>query len=426
MRRHSRKIGTALAAVLTTVLAVVTPGAAVAGPVPHTVVTDGAKLARIRVALATGHASAAQRAALKTVVDKANTALTAGPWSVLDKPGTPPSGDKHDYESQAPYWWASQPKTPDNPQGCPYVNRDGQRNPEADAITDHTYRMVAWDAIYYLATAWYYTGDTKYAERAALDIRTWFLDPATRMNPNMTYSQIVPCRTTVSGTGIIDSTQSFTQVLDALALLDSGAPGWSGADRAGIRGWLGQYLTWMQTSPQAKLELAATNNHGTFLDLQNAAISAYLGNTGQARQIVRDALRERFPVQFDADGNQPLELTRTISWHYVNFNLTAWGRMAELGRNLGVDVWAYRASNGATLRKVVDRLIPAALNGAPSWPYPQSGVFDQSIAADIFHAAAEEAHDADAAGALTRMPLPAGGDTWPVRVSCFPLDPPLK
>ncbi|HEY2060984.1 MAG TPA: alginate lyase family protein [Amycolatopsis sp.] len=413
--------------ILTALLAVVPPSAAAAAPgVPHTVVTDGKKLAAVRAALDHGRATPEQRAAVKTVLAKADEALTTGPWSVTQKPTTPPSGDKHDYQSQAPYQWASQPKTPDNPQGCPYVNRDGQRNPEADAITDHTYRMVAWDAIYYLSTAWYYTGDAKYAQRAELDIRTWFLDPATRMNPNMTYSQIVPCKNTISGTGIIDSTQSFTQVLDAFALLDSGAPGWTGQDRSGVRSWLTQYLNWMQTSPQAKLELAATNNHGTFLDLQNAATTAYLGQTATAKKMVQDAEKKRFPVQFDANGDQPLELTRTISWHYVNFNLTAWGRMAELGHNLGIDVWGYRAANGVTLRKVVDRLIPAALHGADSWPHQQIGVFDQSIAADIFHAAAEEAHDGAAAAALKQMPLPAGGDTWAVRVSCFPLDPPLK
>ncbi|MFI5590413.1 alginate lyase family protein [Amycolatopsis sp. NPDC051758] len=401
-------------------------GTAVAASPPHTIVTDGAKLAGIKQALRSGHASTPQRDALKVLLDKANTALTAGPWSVVDKPSAPPSGDKHDYLSQAPYQWASQPKTPENPQGCPYVNRDGQRNPEADAITDHTYRMVAWDAIYYLSMAWYYTGDAKYAKRAALDIRTWFLDPATKMNPNMTYAQIVPCKNTVSGTGIIDSTQSFSQVIDAFALLDGGAPGWTGQDRSGIKAWLGQYLNWMQTSPQAKLELAATNNHGTFLDLQNATISAYLGKRDAAKKIVVDAEQKRFPVQFAADGSQPLELSRTMSWHYVNFNLTAWGRMAEVGKNLGVDVWKYRAANGVTLRKVVDQLIPGALHGAEAWPHQQIGVFDQSIAADIFHAAADEARDTAAAAALKQMPLPAGGDTWAVRVSCFPLDPPLK
>src|SRR5436190_23199283 len=35
----------------------------------------------------------------------ASRALAAGPFSVVSKDATPPSGDKHDYMSQAPYFW---------------------------------------------------------------------------------------------------------------------------------------------------------------------------------------------------------------------------------------------------------------------------------------------------------------------------------
>ena len=189
----------------------------VAVTAPHTVVMDGHALAATKVQLVTGTASKATRTAYNLLVKTADADLKAGPWSVMDKPQTPPSGDRHDYMSQAPYWWASQPKTAANPQGCPYVNKDGQRNPEADAITDHTERMVAWDAIRDLALAWYYTGDARYAARAELDIRTWFLNPATAMNPNLTFAQIIPCSTKISGTGVIDSSQSLTQVSQDLA-----------------------------------------------------------------------------------------------------------------------------------------------------------------------------------------------------------------
>src|SRR5882757_7250399 len=85
-------------------------GTADAAVAPHTIVTDGQKLAAIKVARDTGKLTSAQLAAMKAVLDKANTALTAGPWSVMDKPTAPPSGNKHDYMSQAPYWWAG-PKT---------------------------------------------------------------------------------------------------------------------------------------------------------------------------------------------------------------------------------------------------------------------------------------------------------------------------
>jgi hypothetical protein len=38
----------------------------------------------------------------------ADRALRAGPFAVTHKELTPPSGDKHDYMSLAPYWWPTQ------------------------------------------------------------------------------------------------------------------------------------------------------------------------------------------------------------------------------------------------------------------------------------------------------------------------------
>ncbi|MFE0026399.1 alginate lyase family protein [Amycolatopsis sp. NPDC059021] len=424
MRKQLRALGTA---VLTAGLALMpVSGTAEAAPIPRTVVMDGVQLAKIRSGLRTGTATPAQRDALKGLLSKADGFLGDAPWAVTHKQQTPPSGDKHDYLSQAPYWWASKPRTPDNPQGCPYVQRDGERNPEADAISDHTERGRAFEAIPALALAWYYTGDRKYAEHAETAVRAWFLDPATRMNPNMTYAQLIPCRTDVRGTGIIDSTQSFTSVVDAFAVLDAGAPGWLGKDRAGIMKWLTRYLDWMRTSPQAKKELAATNNHGTFLDMQNAAIALYIGERDLARSIVDTAKTERIGKQIAADGSQPLELSRTKTWHYSNFNLTALGRLAEIGRHVGVDLWSYQAPGGGSLRKAVDYLIPGAVHGKSAWPHEEIGPFDQWIAVDILHAAAEQGHDAQAAAALKQVPAPPGGDLWPIRPACVSLNLPAK
>src|SRR5690349_23295418 len=49
--------------------------------------------------------------ALARLVTDARKALESGPFSVVDKQTTPPRGDKHDYMSQAPYFWPN-PKTP--------------------------------------------------------------------------------------------------------------------------------------------------------------------------------------------------------------------------------------------------------------------------------------------------------------------------
>src|SRR5215813_9518223 len=63
----------------------------------------------------------------------AKKALTLRPFSVTNKTPAPPSGDKHDYMSQAPYFWPD----PAKPNGLPYMRKDGERNPEINKITDH-------------------------------------------------------------------------------------------------------------------------------------------------------------------------------------------------------------------------------------------------------------------------------------------------
>jgi hypothetical protein len=115
-----------------------------------------------------------------------------------------------------------------------------------------------------------------------------------------------------------------------------------------------------------------------------------------------------------------------MSWHYANFNLVALGRLAEIGKNLGIDLWHYTGAGGGNLLKAVDFLIPAAEQGQSAWPYQQINVFDQSIAVDIFHAAKEQAADLAAGAAIARTPVPALGDLWPVRPGVTSLDPPLK
>ncbi|MCE2825373.1 MAG: alginate lyase family protein, partial [Sediminibacterium sp.] len=49
--------------------------------------------------------TSANATALKALVEQANNALEFRPVSVMEKDGMPPSGDKHDYMSLAPYFW---------------------------------------------------------------------------------------------------------------------------------------------------------------------------------------------------------------------------------------------------------------------------------------------------------------------------------
>ncbi|WP_405932890.1 alginate lyase family protein [Streptomyces sp. NBC_00827] len=412
------RLGVVLAAVVTLAAVVVPSAAAHAAPkVPKTAVLDGARLQQTKVRLDRGDPQL--KRTLGYLTARADKWLDQGPWTVVDKPRPAPSGDVHDYLSQAPYWWPSQPKSADNPWGCPYVQRDGQRNPEVDTGTDRQDVEKVFDSTYDLSLAWYYTGKKKYAEKAASVLRTWFLDPGTRMNPNLNHGQFIPCKYDGRAIGIIDFSQSYTSVLDAIAILNTGAPGWSRTDRSEMLAWNTDFRDWLADGAFGKEEGAAKNNHGTFYDMLLAGLAYATGDRDLARRTVLDARAKRIDPQIAADGSQPQELARTRSWHYSTFDLVAYTRLAAIGRHVGVNLWSYEGPEGQSLFKAVDYLLPAA-TGAQPWPYPELE-FYRFAASDVVHAAAD-AGDKAARAAVPKLETPPGGDLWALRPAAEQLD----
>jgi len=307
------------------------------------------------------------QAALAALIRAADAKLAQGPFSVTDKASPPPSGDKHDYRSLGPYWWPD-PKKPD---GKPYVRKDGQVNPERNELGDSGRFGQMQKAVTTLATAWYFTGREQYAAHAAKLLRTWYLAPATRMNPNMNYAQAIPGRCTGRGIGIVDASRQ-PMLIDAVGML-RGSKAWTERDQKGLVNWFDQFLHWLQTSQNGQDEDRTRNNHATQYDAQVASYALFVGKPEIAAKVLRAVGPRRIDTQIEPDGSQPLELARTKSWDYSCANTRNFTRLAALARHVDVDLWNYRAG-GRSINKAIDYLLPYAA-GKKKWTARQIRTF---------------------------------------------------
>jgi hypothetical protein len=313
----------------------------------------------------------------------ADQALQRKPYSVVDKTTLPPSQDPHDYWHPAPYWWPN----PETANGLPYVYRDGERapgtrlyEPESEKY-DRTRLQRLFDDTTILALAWRVTGRTAYAAHAANLVRRWFVDPQSAMNPHLRYAQVQVGHNGNEGqrTGVIEM-KDFYYFLDAVRLLER-AQILDQTDIATFRSWLLKYLDWLQTSSQGSAERRANNNHGACYDLQVGSIAAYLDDVPLLLSTLRTS-RERISEQFDAEGRQPHEMTRTLTAHYCCFNLQSWVNLATLAAACGDSLWQFAGADGRGMQRAFDWLLPH-MNSA-EWPYPQIEPFDHTRFAPLF------------------------------------------
>jgi hypothetical protein len=261
--------------------------------------------------------------------------------------------DLHDYFSIAPYYWPN-PNTPD---GLPYIRKDGERNPRKQQVSDQAELSRLINAVTNLSLAYRITGKEEYAEAAARFLRAFFIDPSTRMNPNLNYAQAILGVNGGRGGGIIDS-EALTQLPDAVTLL-SKSPNWKASDGKAMSSWFSDFANWMQTSKNGQDESRTKNNHGFYYDLQLSTMLLGAGKEAAARELLQQSLPKRMDSQIRPDGQMPLEEARRTSWHYCSFNVRAICRAGLVAQSLGISIWDNQAQDGSgSLKKAMLFLIP--------------------------------------------------------------------
>lgn len=270
------------------------------------------------------------------------------PATITAFPSKRNPGGPHDFYSQGDYFWPN-PKDPNGP----YINRDGQSNP--DNFDDHRRVMVQLSIqAPALTAAWLLTKDKRYAAKAIEHLRAWFVTEATRMNPNLEHAQAVQNVNTGRSIGIID-TLHLVEVARAAKIL---LPVMSKADKDGVLGWFREYTTWMTTSDKGKQERDTINNHAMCWALQVAEFARLLDD-----QTLRQEMYTRYktillPGQLAEDGSFTRELARTKPYSYSIFNFDVMTTLCQSLEGLEPRPITFTLPDGRGVCKAAEFIFP--------------------------------------------------------------------
>ncbi|ORX91707.1 chondroitin AC/alginate lyase [Basidiobolus meristosporus CBS 931.73] len=307
---------------------------------------------------------------LKKLADKA--ILNNSVYTVTNKSVLAPSNDPHDYLSLARYFWPNS----NSPDGLPYIRRDGYINPEIELVADYKLFRTLVREVQVLGLSYYFFENDTYAVKAISRLRTWFLDNSTRMNPHLQFGSFIKGQTEGRRTGIIDLSP-IHEIFDVIPYLQS-SRFWLSSDSEGFKNWLLAYLNWLDSSEHGLLERTSQNNHATYFDCQYISIAIFLNRKDLAIRVAQNATLARISSQIALDGSQPHETARVASWFYSVFNLNGLMLLATLASRVGVDLWHFETSDGRSIRKAIDYLLPYARD-PQKWPFANVGGFNSTV-----------------------------------------------
>ncbi|MEO6802424.1 MAG: alginate lyase family protein [Granulicella sp.] len=220
-----------------------------------------------------------------------------------------------------------------------------------------------------LGAAFQLTHKEGYAAQARLDLNTWFVDSATRMNPSLAFAGMAmdaKKELRPSFEGVLD-TVFFAEIAQAIPVLASSAV-FSAGEIAAIKGWFAEYLTWLGESRLAGLARDQKDHHGSSWLLQSAAYARLTDNEKLLNELRHRYKTVTLRAEIVADGTFPKELES--AWPYRNslFNLELLAAACELLSSRFENLWEYELQDGPGLHIAMARHFPY-MKDRGSWPY---------------------------------------------------------
>ena len=294
------------------------------------------------------------------ILKAANAALALEPITITKFRAKLSEGGPNDFYSNGDYWWPD----PTKPDGLPYIQRDGQTNPEN--FNQHRLAIAQLrNAVAALGAAFIVSGEDRYAQKAAELLRVFFLEPATRMNPHLQYAQAIPGRSPGRGIGIIDTLHLIEIPLAIEAMQKSSA--FPPETIAAYKKWFGEYLDWMIYSSNGQDEANTKNNHAVAFWLQIAVFARFTEDKERLSECRRRYKEVFVPMQMAADGSFPAELKRTKPYGYSIFQLDNMAALCQLLSTPSDNLWNFELPDGRGIRKALAYLYPY-LADKSRWP----------------------------------------------------------
>lgn len=219
-----------------------------------------------------------------------------------------------------------------------------------------------FDNVTLLAMAGEATGEVSYSAKAMEWLRTWFINPQTRLLPTACGAQSRRVRmrgrtrtrrmqkpsecSTPDGTmresmgsGLIEFLQLYYLLDASLLLVDAGVM--STGDHAQMRLWVAELLASLRKEKYADLEWKRKNHHGLLLRLTMLALANYVQDKEVTTTILYEfnsLLAEQTHSANTSAGVYHLELPRADCRHYVALTSHAWLLVLAMTRHLGVAI----------------------------------------------------------------------------------------
>jgi len=270
------------------------------------------------------------------------------------------------------------------------VRREGQANLSRFVANRNALNSMS-EAVLTLGAAAYLLDDLRYAQRAARVVQTWFVNPRTRMNPNLEYAQTIRGVPDGEAAGIVEC-RALIRAIQGLEFLAE-TRAWDPKEQAAVRRWFEDYLAWLTRSKRAQSEMRSGNNRASWWAAQTAAAATFVENRPVA-QMAFNFYRDRLlRGQIRPDGSAPREESRSRSLYNSVLNLEALTTLCRIAQVQGVDLWSLRTKRGASLSTVIDYLAPF-LSDPRRWSKEQTSDYPpESISFLAFAAMGEKKPD---------------------------------